>query len=63
VYIRQWVPELSQFNGQAIHAPWEQVNSNSIYLSTNYPKPMIDLYAARTRALGYYKQLKNKDFT
>jgi deoxyribodipyrimidine photo-lyase len=63
VYIRQWVPELSKCKGLSIHAPWEDVNSRQIYLSTNYPRPLINHLEARTRALAYYKQLKKKDLT
>jgi deoxyribodipyrimidine photo-lyase len=55
VYIRRWVPELATCKGQSIHAPWEDANSS---LNSNYPKPMINHYEARTRALNYYKQLR-----
>ena len=57
-YIRQWVPELATIKSQAIHAPWEDANSKSMYANTLYPKPMIDHSAARIRALDYYRQLK-----
>ncbi|MGM9451970.1 cryptochrome/photolyase family protein [Legionella bozemanae] len=63
VYIRQWVPELFKCKSQSIHAPWEAADSSQIYLSTNYPKPLINHYEARARALTYYNQLKNKELT
>ena len=59
-YIRKWVPELSTIKNQSIHAPWDAVDSNRIYLNTKYPPPIIDHSESRIRALEYYKQLKQK---
>ncbi|KTC90472.1 DNA photolyase family protein [Fluoribacter dumoffii] len=59
-YIRHWVSELSHLQSQYIHAPWESADSERIYLTTHYPKPIINHHEARTRALKYYNQLKKK---
>lgn len=57
-YIRLWVPELSHLDSQSIHAPWEAKECDKIYMNTNYPKPIINHYEARARALNYYNKLK-----
>ncbi|HBI22394.1 MAG TPA: deoxyribodipyrimidine photolyase [Legionella sp.] len=62
-YIRQWVPELSKIKDTSIHAPWEGADSNGFYLSTNYPKPIINHSEARAKALNDYKQLKKNGNT
>lgn len=60
-YIRRFVPELACLDKQAIHAPWESANAESIYQQTNYPRPMINHNESRSRALAYYGQLKTRD--
>lgn len=60
-YIRRFVPELACLDKQAIHAPWESANAESIYRQTNYPRPMINHNESRSRALAYYGQLKTRD--
>ncbi|KTD82207.1 cryptochrome/photolyase family protein [Legionella waltersii] len=62
-YIRRWIPELTSLNNDAIHAPWESAGATLIYNKTNYPKPIINHSEARSKALGYYNQLKNRTIT
>ena len=42
-YVREWVPELAQLRGKAIHQPW---NARQKY---DYPARMIDLTVGRDR--------------
>lgn len=52
-YIRRFVPELKHLPDNQLFEPWKSSNSPS-----NYPKPIVDLAASRTRALQCYQQLK-----
>lgn len=61
VYIRRWVPELACLNNDMIHAPWESASAASIYNKTNYPRPIVNHNESRSKALGYYNQLKKKE--
>ncbi len=54
-YVRRWVPELSNFSGRNIHAPWESSGGSS-----NYPAPIVDHKAARQRALLAYDEIRKK---
>ncbi len=58
-YIRHWIPELSSLNSKDIHAPWLSKDATSIYNKTKYPKPIINHNESRSKALAYYKKLKN----
>lgn len=54
-YIRRWVPELSGFCKNQIHAPWEMGEGR---LKVDYPAPIVNHNEARVKALTYYKKLK-----
>lgn len=46
IFIKQYIPELSNLDPKAIHAPWEEepliLASAGVKLGDNYPYPMVD---------------------
>ncbi len=58
-YIRHWVPELAALDNRAIHEPSKigplELAAAGITLGADYPSPIVDHAAARTRAIDAYK--------
>ncbi|MBM4220004.1 MAG: deoxyribodipyrimidine photo-lyase [Gammaproteobacteria bacterium] len=61
-YVREWVPELAKLQTKFIHAPWDAppsvLRAASVQLGKNYPEPIVDLKATRTRALDAYRKMR-----
>lgn len=61
-YVRRWVPELSDLDDDAIHAPWEagplELEAAGITLGVTYPHPMVDHASARHRAIAAYEHAR-----
>jgi deoxyribodipyrimidine photo-lyase len=60
MYVRRWVPELSEVPDSFIHTPWEmptniQVKAGCV-IGENYPTPMVDHAIARQRVLAAYRE-------
>jgi deoxyribodipyrimidine photo-lyase len=57
-YVRRWVPELAGVPTTRIHAPWEMTAAEQAAagcrIGSDYPAPIVDHAAARTRALTAY---------
>ncbi|MCO5555252.1 hypothetical protein L7F22_008796 [Adiantum nelumboides] len=58
-YVRRWLPELSRLPSEWIHHPWDAppnvLRAAGIELGSNYPRPIVEVAAARERlecALG-----------
>lgn len=62
VYVRRWVPELTNLPDKYIHKPWEAPehirDAASVRLVEDYPAPIVDHAAARTAALEAFKSLQ-----
>ena len=62
VYVRRFVPELSQLSSADIHAPWEApepaLAQAGVILGQTYPHPIVNLAAGRARALAAYEAVK-----
>ncbi len=61
-YVRRYVPELARLPAANIHRPWQAdaatLREAGVDLGRTYPKPIVDHYAARTRALAAFAALK-----
>jgi deoxyribodipyrimidine photo-lyase len=53
-YIRQFVPELRELSGKALHDPFGTLPREQ-FNKLGYPKPIVDHKAVKDRALRRYK--------
>ena len=62
LYVRKWVPELSQVPNRFIHQPWSApekvLAAANVTLGSTYPKPIVEHAEARKKALSAYETLK-----
>jgi deoxyribodipyrimidine photo-lyase len=62
IYVRRWVPELSNVPDEFIHTPWAMPDvmqgQAGCRIGKNYPSPIIDHATARQRTLGTYRRGK-----
>ena len=63
-YVRRWVPELQRVPARFIHEPWKMARSDQLRAGCNiggeYPAPIVDHGAARTRVLAAYAAAKGR---
>lgn len=54
-YLRRYLPELAGLDDRTIHEPWKADGTAS-----DYPAPVVELGASRSRALDAYDQVKGR---
>lgn len=59
IYIKRFVPELSNVPLKFIHTPWiGKFSDTRIRIGIDYPEPIVSHHAAKISALRVYKQMK-----
>lgn len=62
IYVRRWVPELTDLPNNYIHEPWAVskhiLEGLGVSLGNSYPYPMVDHLAVRNRALEIFRQIR-----
>lgn len=56
VFIRRFVPELADVEGDAVHEPWRL--PGLLRSDIDYPAPIVDLASSRRRAIEVFRNLK-----
>jgi deoxyribodipyrimidine photo-lyase len=54
-FIKQWVEELKDVEGKAIHNPYEDKKAAEVAKKNGYPRPVVEHKFARDRCLARYK--------
>ena len=61
-YVRRWLTEIAALPDSYLHKPWQApeavLREAGIELGADYPHPIVDHAAARTRALGAYDKIR-----
>lgn len=62
VYVKRYVPELANVPLKYLHHPWDAprdvLDAAGVSLGAHYPKPIVDHFMARDRALDAYKETR-----
>lgn len=64
-YVRRWLPELSRLPNEWIHHPWDAppgaLRAAGVELGTNYPRPIVEIGAARERLQASLAEMWERD--
>lgn len=64
-YVRRWLPELVRLPTEWIHHPWDAppavLRAAGVELGSNYPRPIVEVTAARERLLQAVSQMWEKE--
>ena len=62
VYVRKYVPEIADLPDKYLHHPWDApadvLEKAGVELGKTYPKPLVDHFEARDRALSAFEKIK-----
>ena len=59
-YVRRWIPELARVPARHVHQPWSLAPLERRGLCPDYPPPVVDLDAARARALAAFERARSR---
>ena len=61
-YVRSYIPELEKLPNKYLFNPWEApgfvLQESGVFLSVNYPHPIVDITESRKKALDAFESIK-----
>jgi len=64
-FIKRYLPQLERLSAAEVHAPWrmstQRQQETNCLIGRDYPAPIVDHAAARTRTLARYGRVKRKE--
>lgn len=64
-YVRRWIPELARLPNEWVHHPWDAppsaLRAAGVELGTNYPRPIVEIGAARERLQASLAEMWERD--
>ncbi|WP_312974639.1 deoxyribodipyrimidine photo-lyase [Atlantibacter sp.] len=57
-FVRQWLPELNDIPGKAVHQPWQWAQKQGVTI--DYPQPIVEHKQARVATLAAYEAARKQ---